>query len=224
MNPYRLIAHYYDSYLDHSLYEDFLALIQSEHLSGEALDLATGTGQMAFTLAKHGFQVDATDISLEMLQEAKKNLLKTDLSIDFHVHDIIEPITSKTYDVITLASDVVNHLSSIEDVYLVFQNIYLALRPGGVFVFDAIHVDYANSLVGYKDVLLLDDKELRWTVTKGKNNEIKHLLTVDQEKATLSQYIYSEQDLTEYLLRNSLIVMKTIRTSERTIFLTKREQ
>jgi len=223
MNPYRLIAHFYDSYLDHTLYEDFLLLIQHTHRKGKALDLATGTGQMALLLAKHGFDVDATDISLEMLQEAKKNLSKTDLSIDFQVHDIIDPITSKTYDVITLASDVVNHLSSIEDVYLVFGHVQRALNPGGIFVFDAIHEDYANHLIGYKDTLSLNNQKLEWTVVKGKNNEIKHLLTVDQEKATLSQYIYNEQDLTEYLLRSSLIVIKTIKTSERTIFLTKKE-
>ena len=224
MNPYRLIARFYDHYLDESLYQDFLSLIQTEITSGYALDLATGTGQMAFVLAKNSFKVDAVDISIDMLKEAKKHLSTTNLPITFHVHDILEPMTSTNYDVVTLASDVVNHLSTIEDVSRVFHSIYESLKPGGIFVFDAIHEDFMNSLVGYEDVLLLDQKKLYWSVKKENNHAVRHLIRVDQDEATLIQYVYSIEELTKHLLLNKLNILKKVRTSERTMFLIKKEQ
>lgn len=222
MNPYRLIANFYDAYLDQSLYEDILQLIQSQINKGDALDLATGTGQMAFTLAKNNFHVDATDISLEMLQEAEKHLSGTKLPVKFYVHDIVQPIVSKKYDVITLVSDVVNHLCAIEEVSNVFKNISQALNKNGVFVFDAIHQEYIDQMIGYKDVLTLNYKELIWTVKKESDTSIKHLLKVDDEEASLIQYVYSDDEITEHLLRHQLVILKKVRTHERTIYLTKK--
>jgi len=220
MNPYRLIANFYDAYLDESLYEDFLELIQSVVVEGRALDLATGTARMAIKLAENNFTVDATDVSLEMLKEAEKHLLDTSLPVKLYVHDILQPIKSTKYDVITLASDVVNHLSTMAEINRVFSHVSEALEEGGIFVFDAIHNEYVSGLIGYQDVLKLNGKELHWTVKKESGASIKHLLKVDEEEASLIQYVYENNELIEYLLRNRLILLHKVRTRERTIFLT----
>jgi len=224
MNPYRLIADFYDANIDPNLYQDFLDLIQEEIQEGYALDLATGTGQMAFLLAEHGFVVDATDVSLAMLKEAERHLSKTSLPVKLYVHDILEPISSNKYDCVTLASDVVNHLCHIDDVKEVFTHVASALKDHGVFVFDAIHQEYMDSMIGYEDELVFKDKTLYWSVKKESNQSLKHYLKVKDEEAHLIQYIYSDHELSEALLLNKLTIKKTIKTEERTIFLVKKDQ
>jgi len=222
MNPYNLIADFYDANIDPNLYQDMLTLIKSEVSSGQALDLATGTGKMAFLLAEQGFRVDASDVSITMLHHAEKHLAKHNLPVKLFVHDVLDPIEKVGYDCVSMASDVVNHLSSMEDVNQVFANVSEALKEEGVFVFDAIHQDYRDQMIGYQDELRLKGKSLKWTVLDHQENSFEHILELGKEKANLVQYIYRDDQLTEALLRHHMMVVKTVKTEERMIYLAKK--
>lgn len=222
MNPYNLIADFYDANTDPSLYEDMCNMVQSQVTEGYALDLATGTGKMAFLLAERGFRVDATDVSLSMLHLAKKSLKKKKLPVKFFVHDVLDRVEKHDYDCVSMASDVVNHLSSMEDVNIVFKNVSKALRDGGVFVFDAIHQEYRDRMIGYEEELVLRGKKLKWSVRAHQDESFEHLLEVDGKKANLVQYVYRDDALTQALLRNHFSLLKTVRTEERTIFLVQK--
>ncbi len=64
------------------------------------LDIATGSGCIAITLSKElNLSVDASDISLDALEVAKKNNKKLDSNVNFIHSDMLENITKK-YDVL----------------------------------------------------------------------------------------------------------------------------
>lgn len=64
------------------------------------VDLGTGTGCIAITLAKLlNIKVDAVDISKEALEVAKRNALNNKVEINFYLGDMLEPLNKK-YDVI----------------------------------------------------------------------------------------------------------------------------
>jgi 2-polyprenyl-3-methyl-5-hydroxy-6-metoxy-1,4-benzoquinol methylase len=57
------------------------ALNKREHL--EILDVGTGPDQLALMFAEMGHQVTAVDLSMKMLDKARKNALKESIDINF---------------------------------------------------------------------------------------------------------------------------------------------
>ena len=65
------------------------------------LDIGTGSGCIAISLALHGFRVTATDISAEALEIARQNADKLGADIDFVNENILHPQeTCRCWDVI----------------------------------------------------------------------------------------------------------------------------
>ena len=68
---------------------------------GKALDVACGPGRNAILLAQTGYQVDAIDISLEGLNQARQKAEDQGLSINWIEHDLDEPYQfDNDYDLI----------------------------------------------------------------------------------------------------------------------------
>lgn len=69
--------------------------------TGTVLDLCTGSGCIAISLAKLGSfqQVDAADISVDALDIAKKNAERAEVQVQFYQGNLFETITKK-YDII----------------------------------------------------------------------------------------------------------------------------
>lgn len=65
----------------------------------KALDMGTGSGIQALTLAKKGAEVDAADLNPEALEKAKKNVEEENVDVNFIESDLFENISSK-YDLI----------------------------------------------------------------------------------------------------------------------------
>ena len=94
-------------FLDEELYEHYLSLIKAYHNEGRVLDLGTGTGPLAIKLAKAGYYVTGTDVSVEMLEMAYNNMVEENVKINLFIHDILDTV-NKDYDIITNSSDVIN--------------------------------------------------------------------------------------------------------------------
>ena len=68
---------------------------------GRALDVACGAGRNSILLAEAGYRVDAIDISLEGLNQARKKAKVQGLSINWIEHDFDQPFQFDTdYDLI----------------------------------------------------------------------------------------------------------------------------
>jgi ubiquinone/menaquinone biosynthesis C-methylase UbiE len=141
MTSYGIFAKYYDRLMqdvDYAARADYLCAVFKKHnLSGNALlDLACGTGNISFLLAKSGFDVIGVDASPEMLSHA---MVKADAAAQnpiFICQDMRSLDLYGTVNAAVCVLDGINHLPSREAVLCTFKGVSLFLEPGGLFVFD----------------------------------------------------------------------------------------
>lgn len=150
-SSYSLFAQYYDSYMSHVDYEQWVDLILSWHkrIAGAApkriLELACGTANAAEILVFRGFEVDACDNSPYMLHMAAGKPFKPSLFLN----SLTDPIPRDGYDLIFCLFDSFNYLTKKAEAALLLKNVYKALKPGGTFIFDISTLH--NSLENFCD-------------------------------------------------------------------------
>jgi SAM-dependent methyltransferase len=66
---------------------ELMAFIEEQH-PGRALDLGSGTGTNAITLALHGWEVTAVDFARRGISLARRKALAEGVDISFHVADV----------------------------------------------------------------------------------------------------------------------------------------
>lgn len=91
---------------------------------GPALDLACGRGRNALLLARHGFSVDAIDISAEGLRQAEQAASRDAVSVNWLCRDVLEDFepTRQDYQLILMV-----HFMAPE----LLQRLPAYLAPGG---------------------------------------------------------------------------------------------
>lgn len=107
-------------------------LVPRVRAGARILDLCCGTGYTARRLTDRGFEVTGLDISKEMLSHARRDaprarFIQADAR-SFHLPPIYQAVLS-TFDSL-------NHMMTKEELEEVFRNVYRALAPGGLFLFD----------------------------------------------------------------------------------------
>jgi len=100
-----------------------------------ALDLATGTGDIAFALAARGAAVVGLDITPRMIEIARKKIVgqypACPAAPAFLVGDMLDlPFSSASFDIVTTGYG----LRNVPDLTLAIDEIRRVLRPGGQFV------------------------------------------------------------------------------------------
>jgi len=101
-------------------------------------ELGTGTGNIAFHLSKYGFEVTGIDRSAQMLDYATaKFSIQAKQRLNFFNHDMVTYRSKNRYDGIVCVYDSINYISESKDLEMFFNNVFLSLKPAGVFVFDA---------------------------------------------------------------------------------------
>lgn len=97
-----------------------------------ALDVATGGGHVALALARSGADVDACDLTPEMLEAAEGLLAENDCRAHFVVGEATDlPYPDDTFDIVTCRI-AAHHFA---DAQLFFNEVARVLRPGGRFGF-----------------------------------------------------------------------------------------
>ncbi len=104
--------------------------------AGKVLDAGCGTGTLALQLADAGYEVAGVDLSPALLEKARAK--DKDKRIRWIQGDITRLALGETFDGITCVSDVLNHLSSIDEWEQAFRGFYRHLNPGGWVFFDAM--------------------------------------------------------------------------------------
>ncbi len=94
----------------------------------KALDIGTGTGQLAVYLARAGFTVTAIDISEKMIAQAGQYARENDLDIDFQTGDAESlPFADSRFDVVVAR----NLLWTLPHPDLALSQWRRVLKPGG---------------------------------------------------------------------------------------------
>ncbi len=102
-------------------------------IESSILDLCCGTGQIAATFSKRGFNVTGLDNSAEMLRYARTNAPNA----KFVKGDARNFKFKEKFSAVISTFDSVNHFLSLDEVEGVFSSVRNALKADGIFVFDA---------------------------------------------------------------------------------------
>ncbi len=219
---YDRLAAFYDQFVDQNLNNIYLDLIKKHRNKGNVIDLGCGTGPLAILLAKNKYNVTATDISDSMLERAYNNSIHENVHINFFVHNILEPLNIN-YDIITMASDVINYIEDRADVSKAFNYVTEVMNENSIFVFDFLKVNYLINLPGYHEEILLENSLLVWDVENtDKERQIKHIVTIDNCEETHIQTTFSEEEYVTILKECGLVVTEMKILNERIIFVCKK--
>jgi len=143
MNPFTVIAPYYDRLMSHVRYKIWVdytkEIIRRHEIRGKRLlDLACGTGQPIRYLIRSGFEVVGLDRSKAMLEIAREKFPE----VKFIEGEIQNFQVDEKFDIVTSFYDSINYLLEEENLLSCFQGVYQVLHKPGIFIFDmnTIHV------------------------------------------------------------------------------------
>jgi SAM-dependent methyltransferase len=105
----------------------------------DVLDLGCGPGLYAERFAAAGHRVHGMDVSSASLEYARHQATRIDLGISYELSDYTRMTHENAFDLAMLVYTDLGVLLP-EARGQVLQNVYRALRPGGVFVFDVLNV------------------------------------------------------------------------------------
>ena len=121
----------YDRFMrkDRAAYEEMYALIRPVVKGKTVLELATGTGLIAKNIVNAAAHIEATDASVEMIAEAKRD--NQSAKLHFSVQDMFRlPYAGKSFDVVIVS----NALHIVPQPEKALAEIHRVLRDDGVLI------------------------------------------------------------------------------------------
>jgi SAM-dependent methyltransferase len=187
----RIINETWGPEVSESLLPDIEQLLL-KHLPQEAqiLDICCGAGHLAQKLLQKGYKLTGIDGSEKLIQYARENAPSAKFILD-DVRDF--KLTSSFHGVISTDCGL-NHVINLEELTNVFKNVYTALLPDGLFMFDLsldrrYQSDWNNSMLGdIKD-------EYAWALRRSYNSEEK-IGTIDITIFELINENWQRHDIT----------------------------
>ncbi len=137
-SSYSRFANSYDQYMAHVDYDLWISRIlrwyhmHSSMPLGKILELACGTANVSSRLVAQGYHVDASDLSSNMLYVASQKPIRPHL----YQASLTDPIPHTDYQLILCMFDSINYLLEPAELSVLFGNVYDALSPQGLFIFD----------------------------------------------------------------------------------------
>ena len=121
----------YDRFMrkDRAAYDEMYALIRPVVKGKTVLELATGTGLIAKSIVNAAARIEATDASVEMIAEAKRD--NQSAKLHFSVQDMFRlPYTDKSFDVVIVS----NALHIVPQPEKALAEIHRVLKDDGVLI------------------------------------------------------------------------------------------
>lgn len=135
------VAPYYDrlmSTVPYRMWVDYLeqlfALLAIQ--PRRILDLACGTGNVTYELARRGYEVVGVDGSPAMITVAEQKRAHRTGVVEFLTADLRELPELEPFPVATCLYDSLNYLTGPEDLVQAFRSVAKDVVPGGHFIFD----------------------------------------------------------------------------------------
>ncbi|MCH5323824.1 MAG: class I SAM-dependent methyltransferase [Eubacterium sp.] len=138
MGGYGCFAAVYDRLTENIDYDEMCAyydrmITKLGGKKGILLELGCGTGNVSMGMARLGYDVIGTDLSVDMLNIA---MSKPHDGIEYLCQDMRTLDMYGTNDVTICTLDGINHLDGEQDILDCFNSVSLFLEPGGLFLFD----------------------------------------------------------------------------------------
>jgi len=181
---YGQMGYVYDPLMKDAPYDKWLTFTQEIiKVSGKNIqkiaDLGCGTGELTIRLAKEGYQLFGVDYSIDMLTYADQKSRNDHLDVQWIHQDLRELEGLENLDAVVSYCDVVNYITSENDLKNVFERIAQSLKVGGLFIFDIHSLHYVvNDLVNNSFTEVNDDMAYIWDCIEGDQlGEMYHELT-----------------------------------------------
>lgn len=139
---YSKLARIYDRIMAHVNYPEWAKYISnllqySTIKIDNMIDISCGTGKHLENINLKKVRLFGSDVSQEMLYEAKKNLSAKPVS--FISQDVFNvAIKENCFEAAIMLYDSVNYLFTEQEVIKVFNEIDRILKPNGIFIFDIV--------------------------------------------------------------------------------------
>lgn len=205
---YDLLSKYYDELVRFN-YANYLEFVLPRVKKGRGLDIACGSGRLTAMLSAKGFSMTGLDSSEEMLNLAAVRARKARANILLLSGDINRLKLAKKYDSVFSTCDGLNYVTSEENLFKLFEEVYNALTEGGTFVFDMSTLSKAKNVLDgntfYEDT---DEYTLLWTNSLDENDVVTTELTVftpngsglyAREDEGFDQYFYKNESIISYI-------------------------
>lgn len=173
MDAYHALAVSYDRLTNDVDYEatvDFYwEILKREGLHpATAVDLACGTGSVAWLLAQRGLDVIGVDLSEQMLSVAVQKFPDADIRPQFICQSLQQLRLPRGVDLAVCALDSLDYILDPADCEQAIGRIYRVLNPGGCFIFD---VNTPEKLRAMDGQVFLDEDEDVYCVWRGSFDE-----------------------------------------------------
>ena len=213
MNAYKALAVSYDRLTNDVDYEavvDFYnQILKRENAHPRtAVDLACGTGSVAILLAEQGMKVTAVDLSEDMLTVASQKARDMDNAPLFVCQPLQELRLPRGVDLAVCALDSLDYIIDPNDCAQAIKQIYKALNPGGIFIFD---VNTPEKLRAMDGQVFLDEDDDVYCVWRGefddRTNICSYGMDIFQRQGNCwhrsfeehREYAYSQEQLEGFL-------------------------
>ncbi|MDR2018869.1 MAG: class I SAM-dependent methyltransferase [Syntrophobacterales bacterium] len=189
MSFYSEIADYYDLiFPPNKRHVGFIkACVEPPYLGKKILDVGSGTGGLAISMAEAGFAVEGIDYDTDMLVRAKLKV-KTGSPIIFTQMDMRE-ISSRfdqsAFDAVLSFGNTLVHLLNLGEIAKFCRNVRTVLRDDGVFLLQILNYDH-----------ILD-------------NDVRELPLIENDAIKFDRY-------NKYDTTTKLIAFKTVLTVKKT--------
>ncbi len=213
MDAYHALAESYDRLTNDVDYAATVAFYE-EILRREGLrprtvvDLACGTGSVTAILARKGYRVIGVDLSEEMLTQAFGKVQDLPNPPQFVCQPLQALRLPRAVDLAVCALDSLDYITDPKDCETAIRQVYKALNPGGIFIFD---VNTPEKLRAMDGQVFLDEDDDVYCVWRGefdeKTNICSYGMDLFQREGACwyrsfeehREYAYSQSQLVDYL-------------------------
>ena len=192
---YDYLAPYYDALVaDEEATKAWVSLIEDYIPKGDLMELACGSGEITIMLANHGYQVYASDLSSEMVEQAKQKAGSE--KVTWRVMDMSHIEDERQYDGIVCLCDSFNYLLNEEAVHSMFQGVHAHLKENGVFIVDMHSLDRISEFEEeYNEAGKLFGHEYQWSIQSEDDLIYQNFSFYDEDgRCTLEQHIQRVYD------------------------------
>ena len=243
---YQEFARVYDEFMETIPYTEWADHIETLwrmfDLKPElVLDMACGTGGLAIELSKRGYDLIGTDLSSEMLEEAREKAAVEGENILLVHQDMRDLELFGTVDTILCTCDSLNYVLEEEGIREVFHRVAQYLEPNGLFLFDVnTEYKYQQILADHTFADTYDDAAFIWQNQydpKTRLNEYLVNFFIEEEEGCYQRFeelhvqkAYTQEELRTWLQEAGLRVEAVFdglntkepqKTSERWMFVAR---
>lgn len=138
---YQQMASLYDQLMSDAPYDEWVNITEklikkSGKKVNSILDLGCGTGEITTRLSRAGYQLSGVDYSGDMLTYAEAKASSKNQLINWIQQDIRELTGFENIDLAISYCDVMNYLTTKDDLKTAFDRVVSSLSPDGLFIFD----------------------------------------------------------------------------------------